>query len=229
MFLYPTIRVVSLCVFAACCAYAALPALIAAGACVALIYYRTASDWRRALGMVLRLRWLFLIILVVYVWMTPLPEPGALWWQPSSTGFAEGALRVIALVLVVMAVNLLIQTTSRAQLIDAIYQIVTPLSIFGVERDRVAVRVALTLKYVTHMQELVTRCCQDVKWKKPNVKQFGEIAAQIYRSVLFEAEQIETETVRVECFGRPPLVQWVLPLAIFIGFSLIAMYYGKTV
>ena len=104
--------------------------------------------------MLRRMRWLFLSILIIYLWFTPgqalFPATGA--WSPSREGFQLGFYRVLSLVFIVLAVNLLIKSIARDELIASILWLLHPLRLLGLPDERLAVRIALTFDVVHQVQ-----------------------------------------------------------------------------
>src|SRR3569833_3122323 len=76
-------------------------------------------------------------------------------WVPTVEGLALGALRIAALALMVVTAGLLLHFTPREQLFAALHWLTAPLGLFGVSRERVAVRVALTLAAVAEVRSEV--------------------------------------------------------------------------
>lgn len=93
-----------------------------------------------------RSRWLFLAIVACLGWLTP--------GQPvAGTGLsiegADAALEQVGRLLLVMAaVSLLLRVLDRLHLVEAIRLLALPLPMLGIDRDRVAIRLALTLRYL---------------------------------------------------------------------------------
>lgn len=100
--------------------------------------------------LVLRLRWFFLSILILYIWFTPaLPSPQL---QSSISSFMPGLIagleRIMALIIIVGYAGLLLLFSSRDEIIGGIYTLLTPLKLLGIEPERLAVRLGLVLGYV---------------------------------------------------------------------------------
>jgi energy-coupling factor transporter transmembrane protein EcfT len=96
-----------------------------------------------------RTRWIMLSLMLVYGYVTP---GEALWAQagmlsPTQQGLLEGVLQLSRLVFMLAALSVVLNTLSRQQLIGGLYTLMFPLRCFGLSRERVAVRLALTLYY----------------------------------------------------------------------------------
>ncbi|MBM3351121.1 MAG: hypothetical protein FJY53_04960 [Betaproteobacteria bacterium] len=105
---------------------------------------------KQFLVMVIRLKWIFLSILMIYAYATPgefvsyLPATFA----PTIEGLYQGALQVMRLSSALATMTLLLMTSSKVQLISALYMLCRPLKYLGCNVERLAVRLVLTLEYV---------------------------------------------------------------------------------
>lgn len=115
------------------CAGLALAALIAA-----------ASDLRL---LVRRSRWLLLTMLVMFGWMTPgTPLPGI----PGATqeGLLLAADNIARLLIALAALAMLLKALDPPKLVAGMRSLLAPIAMLGFPRDRIAVRLALTLQEV---------------------------------------------------------------------------------
>ncbi len=169
----------------------------------------------RLLQMTLRLRWLLLAILLVYGWWTPgndlFPFMGA--WSPTSEGVFTGLLRIFSLLLIVAAVHLLLQLTSRSELLPAIMQAIRPVTT-ETARTRLAVRILLTLEAVTKVQLLVSDTLKQQPLKDYRLETLGLAARALYRNVLDSADRSAGEVIDVPTPEMPPFWQWLIPVGL---------------
>ena len=179
------------------------------------------SQWQHVFVMLRRLRWLLFSILVIYGWFSPgellhwpLPE----YLLPSRQGLELGLLRVLTLVLILLAAGILLTTTSREQLIAALFWLLTPLRKLHVPVERVAVRLALTLHYVE---------TQVPQWQAPEPAAEEGLSARINRIArhlagvlprLFGQTGQVAEPVELDVPSRPALIQWGWPVLLVAGF-----------
>ncbi|MGB5426459.1 MAG: hypothetical protein WBN95_06690 [Gammaproteobacteria bacterium] len=211
--MHPLIRVVMLLLFTAAMA-TARPELLAGGAAVLLLLYVLVGipSMATLVRMMKRLRWLLVAIVFVYGWWTPGDNlwPGAL--SPTMQGLSLGLLRVMALLAIVGAVNLLLQSTPREELLPAIMQLIKPLTTQHM-RERIAVRVLLSIEAVSQVQSLAS----DVLRKHPlTTRKFTTIARSsrlLYKNVLDRAALAGDTLIEVKEPVSPPWWQWVIPLA----------------
>jgi energy-coupling factor transporter transmembrane protein EcfT len=213
---HPLIRVVALLIFIAGLALAR-PLLLAVGIGLLLLLNILAGFPApgKLLQMILRLRWLFLAILLVYGWWTPganlFPVMGS--WSPTSEGVYTGLLRVLSLVLIVAAVHLLLQVTSRRELLPAIMQLIRPVTT-ETARARLAVRILLTLEAVTRVQPLVSDALKKRPLNNYRLTTLGVTARTLYQTVLDRASQSGGEIIEVLVPEAPPLWQWLIPVGL---------------
>jgi hypothetical protein len=194
----------------------ARPELLAGGTLLLLLLYALAGIPSPAILflMIKRLRWLLLAILLVYGWWTPgesvWPDAGAL--SPSSEGLTLGLQRVMALVAIVAAVHLLLQSTSREQLLPAIMQLIRPVTSQQV-RERIAVRVLLSIEAVAQVQTLVSEVLRKHPIKSWRISSLAGASRLLYRTVLDRAAQAAIMPIKVNELDPPPWWQWIIPLA----------------
>ena len=214
--MHPLIRVVALLVFVTGLALAR-PALLSTGTgLLLLLYFLTGFPAPGVLlRMVLRLRWLLLAILLVYGWWTPgtslLPAIGS--WSPTTEGLVVGLLRILSLVLIVAAVHLLLQVTTRSELLPAIMQLIRPVTTQA-GRERLAVRILLSIEAVTRVQSLLSDTLKAHPLDNRKLSTLGVAAQLLYRAVLDRAAQTGEDIIDVIELQSPPLWQWLIPLAL---------------
>lgn len=103
-----------------------------------------------------RTRWVLFSLILIYAYTSPgealWPQLGA--FSPVADGVADGLLQLLRLLTVLAGLSILLVSLSQAQLIAGIFILLRPLTFLGFSRDRVAVRLALTLRYAeSAMQE----------------------------------------------------------------------------
>ena len=214
--MHPLIRVVALLVFVTGLALAR-PALLGAGTGLLLLLNLLTGFPAPGvlLRMVLRLRWLLLAILLVYGWWTPgislFPAIGS--WSPTIAGLVVGLLRILSLVLIVAAVHLLLQVTSRSELLPAIMQLIRPVTTQA-GRERLAVRILLSVEAVSRVQSLVSDTLKEHPLYNRKLSTLGDAAQVLYRAVLDKAAQAGVDIIDVVELESPPLWQWLIPLVL---------------
>lgn len=96
-----------------------------------------------------RSRWLLISLILVYAFVTPgvaaIAVLGA--YSPSREGLVSGGLQALRLISLLATLALLLATTSRDRILAGLYFLLRPLVLIGVDIDRVAARIWLTLHY----------------------------------------------------------------------------------
>lgn len=99
--------------------------------------------------LVRRTRWIMLSLLLIYAYSTPgqplFNELGM--FSPSREGLIDGVLQLTRLLAALAGLAILLDRLHRQQLIAGLYALFAPLQWLGLSRERLAVRLALTLHY----------------------------------------------------------------------------------
>jgi energy-coupling factor transport system permease protein len=176
----------------------------------------------KLMTMLKRLRWLMLAIVLVCGWWTPgtplFPGHGML--SPTVEGVQLGFIRLLVLTIIVAAVHLLLQRTGREQLLAALMQLLTPLS-SRQGRERIAVRIVLSMEAVTRIQPLLQNALSGRSVMSGGLSGLGNAAADIYGAVLDTVDRIECDSITVIEAPRPAAWQWLIPLALVAGIILL--------
>jgi energy-coupling factor transporter transmembrane protein EcfT len=96
-----------------------------------------------------RTRWIFFSLLLIYAYTTP---GEAIFVQldvysPTREGLLDGLLQLTRLVCSLAGLAILLTRLTQTQLIEGLFVLLAPLQKIGFPRERVAVRLALTLRY----------------------------------------------------------------------------------
>ena len=219
--MHPVIRIISLIVLGSAMALSQGRAVLFATSLVLALYVATSTTHLApALKMLRRMRWLFISIVGFYFWFTP-GEP--LWstasnWVPSVEGLQLGSARIAALVTLVLAVNLLLQTTPRAAMVSAVLWLTQPLRWIGFAHERLAVRLTLVFEAVREVQGLYAAATPATSERRTPLARFGERVATLFEQTLQRADAQELHELSVDISASPPWYQWLYPL-----FTAIAM------
>lgn len=103
----------------------------------------------RLFALLRRTRWIMLSLLLIYAYATP---GEAVWvplaqFSPTYEGLGDGLLQLSRLLFVLASLSILLNSLSQQQLVGGLYTLSYPLRIVGLSRERLAVRLALTLHY----------------------------------------------------------------------------------
>ncbi len=110
----------------------------------------------RFLYAMLRFKWFFLVMLLIFVFTTP-GEHLAQWpfsISPTYEGVVAGATQVLRIMLMLAGLSLILASNTRQQLISGFYFIFSPLKNLGLKVERFAARLWLTLHYVERQDKL---------------------------------------------------------------------------
>jgi energy-coupling factor transport system permease protein len=104
---------------------------------------------KQLLRLLRRTRWILFSLLLIYAYTTP----GTTLWgaigavSPTREGLQDGILQLGRLLSVLSGLAILLELLPQEQLISGLYSLAYPLRWFGLSRERIAVRLALTLEY----------------------------------------------------------------------------------
>ena len=153
-----------------------------------------------------RTRWILVSLLVIYAFATPgmyvFPQAGSL--SPTMEGLRAGALQIWRLTVLLAALALLLRTTDMTSLLSGLYTLMKPLKPIGVNAERIAVRLWLTLRYA--------------ETRRGNAE--GKAWIERVRDALEPGTEI-AETLRLEV--RPFIWSDWLVLALALGMSIAVM------
>lgn len=212
--MHPVIRIVLLIVLGGVLAPGQPHVVIASAAAVISLYVVTGtSHWRPAWQLLRRMRWLFISIIGFYLWLTP-GQP--LWdsasaWVPTVQGLFEGSTRILALVTLALAVNVLLQTTSRDALVGAVLWLARPLRWVGVAPERLAVRLALVFEVVGNVQVFYATQKSGVDGRAAPVR-IADAFVALFVKTLQHADAQALREVQIAEVTHPPWYQWMYPL-----------------
>lgn len=121
--------------------------LLLAGAPLLLV--ACVLSFERMLSLLRRTRWIMLSLLLIYAYATP---GEGVWVQlaefsPTYEGLLDGLMQLFRLACVLAGLAILLSLLSQRQLVSGLYTLASPLCLAGLSRERLAVRLALTLQY----------------------------------------------------------------------------------
>jgi len=141
---------------------------------------------KRFVKLIRRTRWILISLLIIYAYTGAgealWPSLGVL--SPGFDGMMNGLLQLLRLLSVLAGLSILLTLLSTSQLIAGIYTLLLPLQYFGVSRETIAVRLALTLHYAE--QSMLER---HTKWQ--------ENFEKLLRPTEVKVDEIELNLVRM--------------------------------
>lgn len=172
--------------------------MLVTGLCVVLALFWSAA---RFLNLLRRTRWILLSLLFLYAYVTPgeaiFAQLGGI--SPVREGVQEGGWQLLRLLMLLAGLSLLLEKLSREELIAALHALLYPLRPLGVNRERIAVRLALTLHYAE----------QQLQQSAPD-----------WQAVQRWLDHRQAETTQVELQRQP--MSWRDGLAMVAGAALVA-------
>ncbi|MEK7322984.1 MAG: hypothetical protein AABZ84_07890 [Pseudomonadota bacterium] len=222
--MHPVIRIASFTVFTLSLAAGGKGQVLAAAVLLAVAYARVGTaGWPPAWRLLRRMRWLWLSLAVVYLWMTPgtpiLPaSPALAAWLPTVEGLVLGGVRLAALVGMAMAASLVLHLTPRDDVLAALYWLTAPLRVIDGVRERLAVRIALSLAAVEQVQVQLREVLAEPRMPASPWVRIGGVAAALFDRVTAAAEAAPCATLSLPDHPGPPKMQWAWPL--LVGMSM---------
>lgn len=138
-------------------------ALLALLSALAILWLARSGALSAALFMLRRARWLLLSLLLIYAFATPgdLLFPVLATFSPSLQGMRGGALQAWRLALLLAALAVLLHACPRESLLSGLYVLLRPFRAIGLNPERVAVRLWLTLHYAQQQSRQKMRAWRD--------------------------------------------------------------------
>jgi len=151
---HPTVRMMLYVLFVMLVPQIAVPLLPVALGLALIVNGSRLSAVSRVLW---RMRWFFLVLLVSYGWSLP----GAALWSapawltPTFEGIEAGVIQALRLALLLTLLDYWVLAMEAERLLSGLVTLIAPLRRLGVDTERAAVRVALTLRIIE----------QPISWK----------------------------------------------------------------
>jgi len=147
MRLHPATQILIWCVLVTVTQFLSPPRLLVAGGFALSVAFMLSRH--KLLQLLHRTRWIMFSLWLIYAYTTP-GQPvsiflGAL--SPSLEGLQDGLLQLMRLLMALAGLAILLERLHRLQLIAGLYTLFAPLQWLGLSRERLAVRLALTLHY----------------------------------------------------------------------------------
>lgn len=204
---HPVIRLSGFLALCVLLARAAWVQVFTAAVLLGLFYHLAEIPLRAGLAALKRLRWLLISLILIHLAFTPgVPLFSGLFSVPTLQGLEDGLLRTALLVLLMLAAHLLMQSTARGALLAALLWFSAPLARLGFARERLALRVMLTLQAVAEVQNLVRAAAPDQY--STRLARIAQRASLLWENVLQRAESAPCVTLDIPACGAPPLRQW---------------------
>lgn len=171
MKLHPATQILIWCVLVAAMQFLTPTILLVTGALVLSLAFALSSH--KFVQLVRRTRWILFSLWLIYAYSTP---GQAVWdapFSPSLEGLLDGGLQLMRLLVALAGLAILLDRLHRQQLMAGLYSLFAPLEWLGLSRERLAVRLALTLHYAEVAMLRETRSWQD--WLHSLFEPHGEV------------------------------------------------------
>lgn len=203
---HPSVRIATLISFAVALALSSsVAAAFLAALAVAAIFFSGTPATIALSRLLVRSRWLLLLVVVLNAWGTPGSAAwvGAPAWVPSHAGLQIALHRGATLVAMLAAVSLLLSTTPRSMLVAGIAWLAQPLRAIGAAPERLALRLAGTLGELGSAEHELRHRARTLGWRAALAQMFEEIE----RRAAGALPQADPSVV------PPPALAWLWPAA----------------
>jgi len=182
--------------------------------------------WQHIWQLCWRLKWLWLSLLVLYGWFVPgdplfISDMMPIAFIPSQDGLITGLLRALVLFNIISAVVLIMKSTSREALIISIMWLMVPFKLFKIDTGLFAARLVLTMDRVTDTEAEIRQSLDKNKKNISLVQRGIDAIAHLLINVEQQARDSSVVLVSLPQLDRPKMVQWLIPLLLFVGLYLI--------
>jgi energy-coupling factor transport system permease protein len=147
MRLHPATQILIWCVLVAAMQFLSPVRLLIFGALMLAMVF--ALSRHKFLLLMRRTRWILCSLWLIYAYTTPgesLSDSMGV-FSPSMEGMQDGGLQLMRLLVALAGLAILLDRLHRQQLMAGLYSLFAPLKWLGLSRERLAVRLALTLHY----------------------------------------------------------------------------------
>lgn len=143
--LHPVTQILSWCALVTTMQFLPPVQLLSASALVLLLAF--AFSRHKFVQLLRRTRWIMFSLWLIYAFTTPGEALFDVPLSPSREGLLDGGLQMMRLLAALAALAILLERLQRAQLMAGLHSLFLPLQWCGLSRERLAVRLALTLHY----------------------------------------------------------------------------------
>ena len=145
MRLHPATQILVWCVLVAAMQFLPATRMLISGAFVLFLAFMFSRQKLRQL--LRRTRWFMISLWLIYGYSTPGQALFDSMFSPTREGLMSGGLQSMRLLVALAGLAMLLDRLHRQQLMAGLYSLLLPLRCLGLSRERLAVRLALTLHY----------------------------------------------------------------------------------
>lgn len=169
--------------------------------------------------MLWRLKWLYLSIFIAFGWFTPgeavvSSQTINTAYLPTIEGLLAGGLRVSVLIAIVSMVAGMLQTVEKEKLVSAIIWLTMPLKVIGLDSQRFALLLVLTLDKVLTSETVMRKYLNNNQQQAGLLNTASTVIARVLGNIEHEPRQEQVLEIKLDEVSSPPVWQWLLPLMI---------------
>jgi len=172
------------------------------------------EDFSKLFQTIKRMKWFFLSILLVYLFINT--SNISLFLQ-----FQEGLKRILILIILILLVSWIINKTPRDQIISALIFLLSPLKIIGFPTHKLALRIELIFRNFDEIQRFVVSQKNKVTCDIKNISEIGKALSSVYIDIVDMIETKPLDEIVVSLKSSISPLQWLFPVFLFIILFLI--------
>lgn len=232
--MHPGIKIVNLILFSIFLTQGNWLTLLIMGALLLPFYLSIKNIWQSALQMLVRLKWLFLSILLIYYFYTPnLSHSSSFVFTAELERLMPGLFRISILLTILFSVNLFLKSTTKEEILAALMWLFFPLAKININIERISLRAILTIEYIEQLSERLKSYKEQQRMildkddmdsfllkKKKAFLHLIKHSGIILQETLKEAESTSGKLYSIELLSPPALIQFLFPLVIGLLFYL---------
>lgn len=233
--MHPVIKIISLIILSVYSTQGGWSTLFLTGAIVLPFYVYQPGLWKPASSMVWRLKWLFLSILLIYVFFTPKVSASLTPFSPYVYLLLPGLFRILVLINLILAVNLLIKTTTKEEILTSLLWIFSPLRLIHINLERFLLRAVLTIEYIELLNQKLSamkartksqvQSAHFFKRKRSAFFQLVGSANLVLHDLFAEVSKSTEKEYLIAIIEQPGLRQWSIPFGLLLFLSVAAFYH----
>ena len=215
--MHPLVKIVCVFVISICIGLASWANILLTAVIILPFYFFKIDYFFSAWRMIKRLKWFYLSILLVYLFFTP-EYNSADSNYINLAGLNAGGYRLSILVFIILAVNLLLRTSSKEQLISGLYLLFLPFKWLGINANTFLIRAYLTLEYIQVLDQQLSTQKKDFAAKFSLKKRVSQLAVFIsdWIEQSSQSQQQENKPLSIVLVKYPPLAEWFSPVLLVL-------------
>ncbi len=179
-----------------------------------IYFYDPPEDFSKLFRSIKRMKWFFLSILLVYLFINTSGSDLTVQLQ-------EGLKRIMILIIMMLLVSWLMNKTPREQIISALIFLLSPLKILGFPTHKLALRIELVFRNFDNIQSIVVRQKDKITGDLKNVDEIGKRVSEVYFDIVEMTKTKHPDEVVLHYQSPASPIQWLLPIILFVVLFLI--------